>query len=72
MPHVDERFLEERLDAIAHGLREGVRREIARREKLGLPIYVADNGQVVDLRARHPELEGALHGGPVRLRLMAL
>ena len=41
-------FLKRRLEAIAEGLKEGIRREIARREKLGLPIYVADNGTVVN------------------------
>ena len=40
--------LKRRLEAIAEGLKEGIRREIARREKFGLPIYVADNGTVVN------------------------
>jgi hypothetical protein len=35
-------FLDRRLEATAEGLKEGIRREIARREKLGLPIYVAE------------------------------
>ena len=45
---VDHDFLEKRLDAICEGLKEGVRREVARLRKLGLPIYVSENGKVVD------------------------
>lgn len=41
-------FLRQRLTTIVDGLREGIRREIARRERLGLPIYVAENGTVVN------------------------
>ncbi len=44
---LDQKFLEERLDAISKGLKEGVRREVERLTKLGLPIFVADNGHVV-------------------------
>ena len=46
--NVDRSFLEERLRAIGEGLKEGVRREIMRLTELGLPIYVADNGRVID------------------------
>jgi len=41
-------FLKRRLNATAEGLKEGVRREVARLRKLGLPIYVAENGTVVN------------------------
>ncbi len=44
----DSDFLHERLVAIGEGLKEGVRREVRRLRQLGLPIYVADNGRVVD------------------------
>lgn len=47
---VDPGFLEDRLRAICEGLREGVRREVQRLTELGLPIYVADNGSVIDRR----------------------
>lgn len=47
-------FLQQRLEAISEGLKEGVRREVARRRKLGLPIYVAENGTVVDLQTAQP------------------
>ncbi len=45
---MDAEFLKRRLEATAEGLKEGIRREIARREKPGLPIYVAENGTVVN------------------------
>ena len=51
---IDRKFLEERLDAISKGLKEGVRREVERLTDLGLPIYVADNGRVVDLQEQKP------------------
>lgn len=54
---VDRQFLEDRLRAISEGLKEGVRREVARLTELGLPIYVADNGKVIDLQAK-PRSEG--------------
>ena len=44
----DTEFLKQRLEAISHGLLEGIRREVARRRRLGLPIYVAENGTVVN------------------------
>lgn len=40
-------FLERRLDDICAGLIEGVRREVERLERLGVPLCVADNGRVV-------------------------
>ena len=46
----DQKFLEERLDAISAGLKEGIRREVERLTKLGLPIYVDDNGRIVDIQ----------------------
>lgn len=41
-------ILEKRLDQIAEGLREAIRREVARLRRLGLPVYVAENGRVVE------------------------
>lgn len=43
-------FLRKRLDDISEGLKEGIRREIKHLEEQGLPIYVAENGKVVDLQ----------------------
>ncbi len=44
----DAEFLKQRLDVITEGLKEGIRREVARLRKLGLPIHVAENGRIVD------------------------
>ena len=44
----DAVFLQQRLEAITEGIKEGIRREVARLRKLGLPIYVAENGTVVN------------------------
>lgn len=44
---VDPAHLDERLDAICDGLREGIRREVQRLRRLGLPVFVAHNGKVV-------------------------
>ncbi len=49
---IDQKFLEERLDAIGKGLKEGVRREVERLTRLGLPIVVADNGHIVDRQTK--------------------
>ncbi len=50
----ERRFLQQRLEAICAGLKEGVRREVRRLRELGLPIYVAENGKVVDLQCEQP------------------
>lgn len=53
---IDRKFLEERLEAISKGLKEGVRRKVERLTDLGLPIFVADNGHVVDRQTKpHPQ-----------------
>ena len=44
----DREFLRRRLDAICEGLKEGVRREVARLRREGLPVYVVEDGNVVD------------------------
>ena len=44
----DAEFLQQRLEDICRGLKEGIRCEVARLRKLGLPIYVAENGTVVN------------------------
>jgi len=48
-PEVDQQFLESRLDTIARCAKEAIRREIELLRKLQLPIYVAEDGKVVDL-----------------------
>ncbi len=52
---VDQSFLEDRLRTIGEGLKEGIRREVCRLKELGLPIYVAENGRVVDYGKRQIE-----------------
>ena len=51
----DAEFLQQRLEDICRGLKEGIRREVARRRKLGLPIYVAENGTVVNRQTSNPQ-----------------
>lgn len=48
----NDAFLEQRLDAICDGSRKAIDREVERRRKAGLPIYVSENGRVVDLQKR--------------------
>lgn len=43
---VDQSFLDELLSKIREGLVEGVRQEVERRRRLGLPLYIARNGGV--------------------------
>ena len=52
--NIDPSFLQKRLETIIEGLKEGVRREVERLRALGLPIYVDDNGKVVDLQTGRP------------------
>jgi len=46
----EERVLDEQLDEICDGLREAIDREVETLQREGLPIYVSDNGSVVDLQ----------------------
>jgi hypothetical protein len=55
----DTGFLKQRLEAISHGLMEGIRREVARRRTLGLPIYLAENGTVVNRQTSNKPRKGA-------------
>jgi len=54
MNQPDSAFLKRRLEAIAEGLKEGVRREVQRLRERGLPVYVAKNGTVVALPPEAP------------------
>ncbi len=50
----EERALDKQLDEICDGFREAVDREVETLQREGLPIYVADNGRVVDLQEQKP------------------
>ncbi len=43
-------LLDKRMDDICEGFKEAIDREVERRRREGLPIYVAENGKVVDLQ----------------------
>jgi hypothetical protein len=47
----EDALLDERLDEICQGFTQAIDREIERRQRDGLPIYVAENGNVIDLQA---------------------
>ncbi len=48
--NVDPAFLQQRLRDMAEGLTEAIDREVETLRREGLPIYVSDNGKVVDLQ----------------------
>lgn len=50
---IEDRVLDKQLDEICEGLREAVDREVDTLQRKGLPIYVAENGSVVDDQERH-------------------
>jgi len=41
-------FLDHRLEQIRTGAAEAIRREVAELRRLGLPVWVSENGHVVD------------------------
>ena len=49
----EEQALDKQLDEICDGLREAVDREVETLQREGLPIYVAENGRVVDLQTNN-------------------
>lgn len=55
----EEATLDKELDEICEGFREAVDREVETLRREGLPIYVAENGRVMDLQDRdsnsHPD-----------------
>ncbi len=48
------RALDKQLDEICEGFREAIDHEVERRWREGLPIYVEENGRVVDLQQQKP------------------
>lgn len=50
----DSAFVEKRLTQMAEGLTEAIDREVETLRREGLPIYVAQNGKVVDLQKQPP------------------
>ncbi len=46
----DPALLKKRLDDICEGLCEAIDREVARLRREGLPIYVSENGRIIDLQ----------------------
>lgn len=46
----EERLLDQQMDDICEGLREGIDREVERLRREGLPIYVEVNGRIIDLQ----------------------
>ena len=46
----DPALLDRRLDDICAGLREAFEREVEQLRRERLPIYVSDNGRVIDLQ----------------------
>lgn len=46
----EDALLDKRLDEICEGFTEAIDREVERRRREGLPIYVAVNGKVIDLQ----------------------
>ncbi len=48
--NADPALIEQRLREMAEGLTEAIDREVETLRREGLPIYVSDNGKVVDLQ----------------------
>ena len=51
----EERALDKQLDEICDGFHEAIDREVETLQREGFPIYVADNGRVVDLQEQKPQ-----------------
>ena len=50
----EEQILDKQLDETCEGLREAVDREVETLQREGFPIYVSDNGRVVDVQQQKP------------------
>lgn len=49
-PETEEQLLERRLEQIAEGAAEAIRREVRWLREHNFPVWVAENGRVVDAR----------------------
>ena len=54
----EDALLDKRMDDTCEAFAEGIDREVERRRREGLPIYVAENGKVVDLNQQHSQKKG--------------
>jgi len=60
LPETRDDPLDRRMEQIIAGLQEGIRREVAWRRRLGLPIHViGPDGRVIDVGGRPPAAEPA-------------
>jgi len=50
----EDALLDKRMDDICEGFKEAIDREVQRLRREGLPIYVSDNGRVIDLQEQKP------------------
>ena len=48
----EDALLDKRLDDICEGFAEAIDREVNRRRREGLPIYVGENGKIVDVQTK--------------------
>ena len=54
----EDALLDKRLDDICIGFTEAIDREVERRRREGLPIYVAEDGKVIDLQVANSTRPG--------------
>lgn len=47
---LEERALDKQLDEICKGMQEAIQREVKTLRREGMPIYVAENGRIVNLQ----------------------
>jgi len=47
---LEEDALDKRMQDICEGLVEGIKREVETLRREGFPIYVAENGRIIDLQ----------------------
>ena len=57
MPQNTHEHIQERLQTIREGMVDAIRLEVERRRALGLPVYVYENGRVIDANAKRNDPE---------------
>ncbi len=57
MPQNNHEHIQERLQTIREGMVDAIRLEVERRRALGLPVYVYENGRVIDANAKRNDPE---------------